>query len=435
MTDIYTVTGLGFGDEGKGSIVDALAKGDVGDCLVVRHNGGPQAAHNVLWKRTNYATMEIEQFHHTYSQLCSANHLGARTHLSKYFIFNPINYWREIEVYPGAFNFATLRTISPQARIVTPYHQAANAARERARGGAPHGSCGQGVGEVMADAQEFDDYMIRAYMMNDGAEVLVDGLLHFWRDKKAEDIRALGQEVPGFFYDERTLREYVRDYILCPIRVERDEDILRDSLWSTIIFEGAQGVLLDEDFGFHPHTTWSRTTSANVDKLLADSDIVPNGITRLGLIRAYMTRHGAGPFVTEDSSLSYPEPHNGVGEFQGAFRLGHFDLVALQYALTVCPVDGLVINHLDVLFEQDTVKVCTAYSNMERIPIVDPMDFAARELLTKRLFEAKPIYEVWDVDEFIKNVHTRTGVDIKMVGHGPTEKHQLRHNIDVMTYR
>lgn len=95
-----------------------------------------------------------------------------------------------------------------------------------------------------------------------------------------------------------------------------------------VVFEGAQGVLLDEWRGFHPYTTWSTTTFANAETLLAEAGSAQTAL-RLGVVRCYMTRHGPGPFVTEDPTLELPEPHNQHGAWQGVFRAGHFDVVAL----------------------------------------------------------------------------------------------------------
>src|SRR6266516_2642538 len=99
-----------------------------------------------------------------------------------------------------------------------------------------------------------------------------------------------------------------------------------------VVFEGAQGVLLDEWRGFHPYTTWSTTTFANAETLLAEAG---QTATRLGVVRCYMTRHGPGPFPTEDPTLELPELYNRHGTWQGAFRTGHLDAVALRYAVKV----------------------------------------------------------------------------------------------------
>jgi len=134
-------------------------------------------------------------------------------------------------------------------------------------------------------------------------------------------------------------------------------------IYDQILFEGAQGVLLDEDYGFHPYTTWSHTTPENALRQL--EEIRYNfPIETLGLVRAYTTRHGPGPFVTEDPSLENDlrEYHNGQGQWQGAFRYGHFDAVAHRYAAKVCSqIDKLVITGLDRAESLPVWKIANNY--------------------------------------------------------------------------
>ena len=135
----------------------------------------------------------------------------------------------------------------------------------------------------------------------------------------------------------------------------------------TIIFEGAQGILLDEWYGFHPYTTWSTTTFKNAEQLLAEQSYAAE-VTRIGVMRAYATRHGPGPFVTEDAqlSLALPDAHNGHNLWQRQFRVGYLDLVATRYALDIAgSVDCLAVTHLDRLSQLPAWNVCDAYSFQE----------------------------------------------------------------------
>ena len=130
---------------------------------------------------------------------------------------------------------------------------------------------------------------------------------------------------------------------------------------ATLIFRRTQGVLLDETFGFAPHITWSNTTDANARAILAEVNPLIQMQT-IGVLRTYFTRHGAGPFVTEDSTLRplLDEPHNNDDGWQETFRVGVFDAVAARYALECVGVDGLAITHLDRLPNLPP-KICTAY--------------------------------------------------------------------------
>jgi adenylosuccinate synthase len=126
----------------------------------------------------------------------------------------------------------------------------------------------------------------------------------------------------------------------------------------TIVFEGAQGVLLDQDFGFTPHVTWTRTTFENADVLIKEAGSGVSNVTRMGVLRSYMTRHGAGPLVTE-SALNRPEAHNDATGYQGAFRTGELDFPALTYAMrTIAGVDELAVTHMDRIPEH----VCLTYT-------------------------------------------------------------------------
>jgi adenylosuccinate synthase len=129
-----------------------------------------------------------------------------------------------------------------------------------------------------------------------------------------------------------------------------------------VVFEGAQGVLLDEWRGFHPYTTWSTTTFANAETLLRENQAA-DGATRLGVTRTYQTRHGPGPLPTEDPALGVTEPHNGSGHWQGPFRAGHLDAVALGYARRVTGgVDAVALTHLDTARRHEgRLRVCRGY--------------------------------------------------------------------------
>jgi adenylosuccinate synthase len=198
--------------------------------------------------------------------------------------------------------------------------------------------------------------------------------LHAVRERKAAEIRNLlaGQartarlEVErGIFDGEDAVSEMAeRARRIAGLGVihpdERIMDILRPA--PTVIFEGAQGVLLDQDSGFHPYTTWSRCTSVNARALLREA--APGAeIQTMGVLRSHMVRHGPGPLPTETDALSPAvTDHNACGEWQGAVRYGWFDAVLARYALSVegC-ADHLAITHLDAPGRLGFWKVCTDY--------------------------------------------------------------------------
>jgi adenylosuccinate synthase len=126
---------------------------------------------------------------------------------------------------------------------------------------------------------------------------------------------------------------------------------VRRSCWpgpkGTVVFEGSQGVLLDEYHGFAPYNTWVDTTFQWADGILNDDCGFSGKRERVGILRAYFTRHGPGPFPTEDASLAVPEEHNKANGWAGAFRVGRFDLELAQYAVERARPDCIALTHVD----------------------------------------------------------------------------------------
>ncbi|MFD0686746.1 adenylosuccinate synthetase [Actinomadura fibrosa] len=400
------VVDLGFGDAGKGTVVDRLCEA-AGVAAVVRFNGGAQAAHNVV-ARDGRA--------HTFAQFGSGTFTpGVRTHLSRFMLVDPLalaaeaGHLRALGV-PDALDRLT---VDRDALLTTPYHRAANRAREAARGAARHGSCGMGIGETASyalahdDAPRAGDCLSPARLRRRLAALRDWYLAAFPSGGDVPDVDACADAFLAF-------AERVR--IVGGGHLHR---LLREG---DVVFEGAQGVLLDEWHGFHPYTTWSTTTFANAETLLAEAG---ETATRLGVLRTYATRHGPGPFVTEDARLTatLPEAHNGTGPWQGAFRVGHLDAVALRYALELTGgVDGLAVTHLDVAGARPDLRVCRAYAigerRVERLEPGPPGDLDRQAALTGRLFDARPVYApLGRAEETIADV---LDVPIVLRSYGPT---------------
>ncbi len=210
----------------------------------------------------------------------------------------------------------------------------------------------------------------------------------------------------------------------------------------TVIFEGAQGVLLDEFHGFYPHNSRSVLTNENAEILLSENKF-DGAVTKLGLTRAYATRHGAGPFVTEDDTLSAKvrDYHNDNNAWQREFRVGHLDLVALRYALAMNgQVDELVVTNLDRMQEIDEWKVCNRYQYTGTSEFVneffeveddvvhglkalhDPENLAIHQERTKLLSEMQPIYEDIERDEniYLVMIEEMLGIPITITSSGTT---------------
>lgn len=339
------VTGLGFGDEGKGTVVDALcARSEYG--YVVRYSGGPQAAHNVI---------DDQGRHHTFAQFGSGTLSYTPTILSRFMMVNPWNFrneaWHLSSVMGQEVHVLYGNTyISENSLLITPYHIAVNKAVEKQRGKDAHGSCAQGVGFAMEYdllTQEEDKAPRMKHLKGDVRDLAsrLTALSHYVRDT----YNVIIKEDPWEMADD-----YIRDVI--------GDCVISDSEISSMIgeypcvFEGSQGVLLDQWNGFHPHTTWSTTTDHNAHILLEEAGVSPDLVEVVGVTRSYGTRHGAGPFPTELKSgkdyeyLMSQEKHNKAERFQGSWRVGAFDLPLLEYAISCMDrkPDYLAMTFLDL---------------------------------------------------------------------------------------
>ncbi len=298
------VVDLGFGDAGKGATVDWLCSpdADLDVAAVVRFNGGAQAAHNVV----------VGSRHHTFSQFGSGTFSGKPTVLSRHMLVEPIALATEARALAARGVADPLRLVHIDARalLTTPIHVAANRAREEARGAGRHGSCGKGVGETASYALDHPD----APTVGDcRSPAILRAKLHTLEGHYRPLTR--GHRIPGIdamvtMYSKFAAAVHVTDDVLAPLAQQ-----------GRLVFEGAQGVLLDEWRGFHPHTTWSTVEPSNAHRMLAE---LGRDSAVLGVTRTYTTRHGAGPHPTEDPALAgaLPEPHNGTGRYQARSGLG-----------------------------------------------------------------------------------------------------------------
>jgi|CXWL01.1.fsa_nt_gi adenylosuccinate synthase len=424
------VTDLGFGDAGKGTIIDALARrGNVS--AVVRYNGGGQAAHNVV---------SPEGVHTTYAQFGSGTFVkGVRTHLSRFMLIDPITLRNEAEhlEHLGCGNVFARLSVDEEALVVSPFHKATNRICERLRGKGAHGSCGMGIGETMAHALE---YPSDALYMRDlrHEDRLMAKLARIQEVKRLEvlavDPRAYPDIAQEFelLLDSEMPRRIARAYRSIAMRflITDSNYLSRLAEQGDLLFEGAQGVMLDEWYGFHPYTTWSTTTSENALTLLSDIAFAGN-VERIGILRAYHTRHGAGPFVTEDEMLTnlLPESHNGTGKWQGGFRVGWFDMVAAHYALTVNGgVDSLAITNLDRFTQVKDRKMCLAYvsetgKRISRLPMKsERANLVVQEELTKLVAGCSPVYEPApeNNEQYLEALEEALNVPISITSHGPS---------------
>jgi adenylosuccinate synthase len=358
----YGIVDLGFGDSGKGTIVDFLTR-HTGAKLVVRFNGGAQAGHNVV---------TTDGKHHTFSQFGSGSLVpGVKTVLSQDVAVHPIALQAEAKHLEslGVENPMENLIIHENCLITTPYHQALNCIRELSRGAKRHGSCGVGFGETIHYSQLPAMNVIRArdLLGYRGVSPLLRMKLQVLREKIRAEIEHIPREDHYLNFEELVTVNKWHEVLA----LEKNVDVIAElmaaainpsNIWSTgmifplingtevVIFEGAQGVLIDEDWGFAPYNTWSKTTGRNI---LNVAPFLKSKLHMIGVVRAYPTRHGPGPFPTFSGgrTAAFPDKYNPTNRWQGELRTGFFDMSLLRYALDVCyedlPIDGLAITHLD----------------------------------------------------------------------------------------
>jgi adenylosuccinate synthase len=298
-------------------------------------------------------------------------------------------------------------TIDERALLITPFARAVNRLRELARGDARHGSCGIGIGETMADALTYGEQVPRIGDLRD-PPLLREKLrfVHQLSLRKAEDLIASlphNERAETCWHplrDPHPIAQLLDSYITFAAHARITGPGYVKALFrrpGTIIFEGAQGVLLDEWHGFHPHTTWSTTTLANAQALLRAGNF-HGKVTRIGITRAYATRHGTGPLPTEDTALSValPDQCNRDHPWAQRFRVGWLDLVLLRYALAVVgPLDTLALTCLDRIADLAAFHICTRYrcdgAQISCLPpSPQPQNLAYQEQLARLLSRCQP---------------------------------------------
>lgn len=411
----FLVAGLAFGDEGKGTMVDHLCRYHNAN-LVVRYNGGPQAGHNVVLR---------DGRHHTFSQFGSGTFIpGCRTYISEHMLIEPFAMMNEAnELFNKAVPDALDRlTINPNAVIITPWHWKANRIRELSRGTRRHGSCGMGVGEARMDKIESDLAYRVSYVSN---SLFIDTLKKIKELKlnqckplvncsKSEEIYKSMQDT-----DPRKVHLYYSMDWFPKVGIGNWNNVInRPNVHKdTVVFEGAQGVLLDETFGFGEHVTWTNCTFDNAFHVMSRSNI-PIKVIKIGVVRSYYTRHGAGPFVTECKSgsvngiITTKDPNNPHNDWQGQLRVGYFDMLALKYALNVVSgVDYLAVTHMDSV-DPDKWRYCDEYILYDAR--LDSLQIETMELfqdISHTLVRSKSVKSMLEF---------KTGVQVGYESYGPT---------------
>lgn len=430
MTRYAALVGLGFGDCGKGLFTDALCRRWQAH-TVVRYNGGAQAGHNVVLP---------DGRHHTFSQFGAGSFVpSVATVLASPVVVHPTallvehNYLQKV----GVSDALTRLLIDARCRITTPFHQAAGRLRELERGVQAHGTCGVGVGETVRQSLKYPEEVLQ-YADLLSPTIALEKLEHARCALLAEFAHLNGAQYAaelGLLADASVAARWLQQAATLARQVlgaspERFHKQLTQP--GTVLFEGAQGMLLDEWRGFHPHTSWSSMAPSAASAVLQELGIT-SPLEAYGVLRSYLTRHGAGPLPTYDAALDcLAEPHNHASGWQGGFRRGHLDGVLLRYSCAIAgSLEGLLVSHLDV-FERlkatkQKLQMYSAYSTQAGIvcelSVSSRLDLAHQTALTQLLMAARPQYDsapITNAADCIERLATVAGCPVVFGGFGPT---------------
>ena len=372
MRTAKVVIGAGYGDEGKGLMTDALAALYGAAATVVRFNGGAQAGHTVT-----LADGRRHVFHH----IGAGTLAGARTFLSRFFVANPMLLGPEIEAL-AAVGLTPRITIDRDAPITTPYDMMINQIAERARGNGRHGSCGLGFGETL-ERHLRPEFRLTAGMLEKNGLSTLAAIRREWMPWR---LNRLGLWPPNagdraLLEEDAIVEHWLEDAAaFLDAATVGDTASLRGA--DAIVFEGAQGLLLDQDRGAFPHVTRSNTGLKNVLTLAAEAGL--GHLDAYYVTRCYATRHGAGPLAHE---LPAPPHENAIdttnvsNAWQGALRFGTLDLSILQRAVAEDLSDAVqgavTVSHALVMTCLDQVGTVTSFIDNGRTLQASPQKLAA----------------------------------------------------------
>jgi adenylosuccinate synthase len=410
------IVGSQWGDEGKGKIIDYLAnKADI----VVRSQGGNNAGHTVVIGEKKYALHLIPS---------GILRKGTVNIIGNGVVFDPEGFFNELQTLNNDGIDTSNIFVSDRAHVVFPYHKVIDELSEKARGADDIGTTKKGIGPCYMDKIERTGLRI-CDMMD---ENLFADKLGKQIDRKNEIIVKLYDEKP---LDKKEIVDKYLDYAVKLKPYVKDTGlIVYDAIKNDkkVLFEGAQGSLLDVDLGTYPYVTSSHPTSGG---FTSGSGIGSGSITEvLGITKAYTTRVGKGPFVTEEDNET-GEKIRTIGKEYGtttgrARRCGWFDAVVVRYSARINGMTGISLMLLDVLDHFPTIKLCYAYERngevIENFPA--SLDFLA---------ECKPLYKElngWNQDisncktfdelpmeckNYVEEIERTTGVDVKIISVGP----------------
>jgi adenylosuccinate synthase len=419
LTGNTCVLGLQWGDEGKGKIVDLISeKADV----VVRYCGGANAGHTVKIGGEKYAT------HLLPVGIFRENVLNI---IANGVVLDPEVLFQEIDELTarGLAISPTNLKISYKAHLVMPWHKAEDAAREHASGASGIGTTKRGIGPTYADKMQRTTAIRVADLMHE--ENLKEKIARICTERNSV-LKCLYDAPP---LDWKPIFEMYRDFgrRMEPYVDDTSLLVIREfKAGKKIVFEGAHAVLLDVDHGTYPFVTSSSCSSLG---LFPGAGVPPQTVQQfLGVMKAYSTRVGGGPFPTEqnnDIGNYIRERGNEYGTTtRRPRRCGWLDTLAVKYSVELCGITAIALTLIDVLSGLDHVQICTAYkwrgqridtfrADMDMLaevqPIYETLPGWRGNITACRTFEELPR----EAQQYVKRVEQLVGAPIKIVSVGP----------------
>lgn len=411
MTKLDVVLGLQWGDEGKGKVVDVLTPNYN---AIARFQGGPNAGHSLKFDGDGFVLHTVPSgiFRND-----TINIIGNGVVIDPVILMEEIG---QIEAKIGSITDKLL--ISKRAHFILPTHRTLDAASEAAKGKSKIGSTLKGIGPTYMD--KTGRYGLRV------GDVLSDNFIERYNTLKTRHIAQLSQY--NFEYD---ITQYEDSWMKAVESLKRfefiDSEIVVNQMLNegkTILAEGAQGSMLDIDFGTYPFVTSSNTMAAGVCTGLG---VAPNKINKVyGIFKAYCTRVGSGPFPTELFDET-GEKLRQIGHEFGATtgrprRCGWLDLVALKYAVMMNGATELIMMKADVMNSFETIKIATGYKCGDKTLDYFPYEGEVEPIYTEFKGWNCDICSVRNYDDFpselkdyISFIEKETGCPITIISNGP----------------
>ena len=421
MSKVDVLLGLQWGDEGKGKAVDFLApKYDI----VARFQGGPNAGH----------TLEFEGKKHVLHQIPSGIfHSDIINVIGNGVVIDPIVFAREIDdLVPFNLDLKSTLILSNKAQLILPTHKLLDKALEQSKGNEKIGSTLRGIGPTYQDK-------IGRHGLRIG-DIIESGFEEKYNKLKKQHLSVL--ERLGFDEDYSSNEEKFFESLdlIRSFKITSTEYLINDAIKDDkkILAEGAQGTLLDVDFGSYPYVTSSNTTSAGA---CAGLGIAPRNIDQVfGIFKAYCTRVGSGPFPTElfnEEGENLRKLGNEFGATTGRpRRCGWLDIPALDFACMLNGVTQLFMMKADVLSGVDPVKICTSYKKGDKvdnqlpyiytdqhIPIIEEVN--SWNLDSYTTYDSLP----QDLQSFITKIESMVDTPISLISLGPDREETVLKKI------